>query len=276
MRNLVVFGGSSHPELTKAVCNRLGISPGKTKLSKFSNNETSVEVHESVREQDVFIIQSGSGHVNDTLFELLILINACKIASAKRITAVIPYFPYSRQADMPFKSSAGAPLERLPMTPRPENQQEASTENVSQLLYQKLAKMSVETNSNNNNNDDECSSYREWVARSGTLVANLLTCAGKEEGWSFQVSQRFDMVIAVSGADHIISLDMHDPQFQGFFDCPFDNLVSMPLMIRYIKLNIPNYQDAVIVSPDAGGAKRQDIIYTRRRSRNVQLTLYSQ
>lgn len=182
MRNLVVFGGSSHPELTKAVCNRLGISPGKTKLSKFSNNETSVEVHESVREQDVFIIQSGSGHVNDTLFELLILINACKIASAKRITAVIPYFPYSRQADMPFKSSAGAPLERLPMTPRPENQQEASTENVSQLLYQKLAKMSVETNSNNNNNDDECSSYREWVARSGTLVANLLTCAGKEEG----------------------------------------------------------------------------------------------
>lgn len=58
------------------------------------------------------------------------------------------------------------------------------------------------------------------------------------------------------GADHIITMDLHDPQFQGFFDCPVDNLLSMPLMVKYIKENINNYEDAVIVSPDAGGAKR--------------------
>ncbi len=59
-----------------------------------------------------------------------------------------------------------------------------------------------------------------------------------------------------SGADQIITMDLHDPQFQGFFDIPVDNLYGQPLMIKYIKENIPNYQSAVIVSPDAGGAKR--------------------
>jgi ribose-phosphate pyrophosphokinase len=58
------------------------------------------------------------------------------------------------------------------------------------------------------------------------------------------------------GADHIITMDLHDPQFQGFFDIPVDNLYGQPLMINCIKENIQNYQNAVIVSPDAGGAKR--------------------
>lgn len=60
----------------------------------------------------------------------------------------------------------------------------------------------------------------------------------------------------VAGADHVITLDLHDPQFQGFFDVPVDNLYSEPLMIKYIKEHIPNWQQTVIVSPDAGGAKR--------------------
>lgn len=61
---------------------------------------------------------------------------------------------------------------------------------------------------------------------------------------------------ALLGADHIITLDLHDPQFQGFFDCPVDNLSSLPIMVKYIQHNIPNYKDAIVVSPDAGGAKR--------------------
>lgn len=51
-------------------------------------------------------------------------------------------------------------------------------------------------------------------------------------------------------------MDLHDPQFQGFFDCPVDNLSSLPIMTKYIQHHIPNYQEAIVVSPDAGGAKR--------------------
>ncbi|KAJ8656705.1 hypothetical protein O0I10_007552 [Lichtheimia ornata] len=233
MRNLVVVGGSSHPELTAAICSRLGIAPGQAKLSKFSNKETSVEMKESVRGQDVYIIQSGCSSVNDAVFELLIMINACKIASAKRITAVLPYFPYSRQADVPFRPSSGAPLERLPpATPKTSAVVEPSTDDVSKLLRQKL---SMAASGGGRNGSD----YRQWVAQPGTLVANLLTC---------------------SGADHIVTMEMHDAQFQGFFDCPVDNLLSRPLLIKYIRHCIPQYENAVIVSPDAGGAKRATAI----------------
>ena len=58
------------------------------------------------------------------------------------------------------------------------------------------------------------------------------------------------------GANHIITLDLHDPQYQGFFDIPVDNLFGSPLMIKYIREKIPDYRKAIIVSPDAGGAKR--------------------
>ena len=63
-------------------------------------------------------------------------------------------------------------------------------------------------------------------------------------------------MISAAGADHVITMDLHNPQFQGFFDIPVDNLPSLPLMTKYIRTNIPNYQKAVVVSPDAGGAKR--------------------
>lgn len=97
MPNIKVFSGSSHPDLAGKIVERLGINLGKNVLKKFSNQETSVEICESVRGEDVYIIQSGCGEVNDHLMELLIMINACKIASAARVTAVIPCFPYARQ-----------------------------------------------------------------------------------------------------------------------------------------------------------------------------------
>lgn len=172
MRNLVVLGGSSHPEFTEKVCNRLGISEGKTRLTKFSNNETSVEMKESVREQDVYIIQSACGSVNDNFIELLIMINGCKIASAKRITAVIPYFPYSRQPDVPFKQS-GAPLTFLPpQTPPYQPNQPNKVDDVSNQLLRKLGQASVEEQKK------DSAPYREWRARPGVLIADLLTCAG--------------------------------------------------------------------------------------------------
>jgi len=151
---------------------------------KFSNGEISVKIAESIREEDVFIIQSGSHDVNDNLMELLILISACKTASARRITAVIPCFPYAR---MDKKDKSRAPI-------------------------------------------------------TAKLVANML---------------------AVAGCDHVITMDLHASQIQGFFDIPVDNLFSEPLMLSYIKTRIDGWSDSIIVSPDAGGAKRHVFISER-------------
>ncbi|KAF8626231.1 hypothetical protein AX15_004916 [Amanita polypyramis BW_CC] len=172
-----LLAGNSHPELAQAVAERLGVRLVPCTVKKFSNGETNVSISESIREEDVFIIQSGCGDVNDNFMELLILISACKTASARRITAVIPCFPYAR---MDKKDKSRAPI-------------------------------------------------------TAKLVANMLT---------------------VAGCDHVITMDLHASQIQGFFDIPVDNLWSEPLMISYIKQHIPGWREGIIVSPDAGGAKR--------------------
>ena len=100
-----IFTGNASPALAALVAKRLGIQLAKATVEKFSNQETSVKIGESVRDEDVFIIQSGCGEINDNLMELLIMINACKTASARRITAVIPCFFYARQ-DKKDKSRA--------------------------------------------------------------------------------------------------------------------------------------------------------------------------
>jgi ribose-phosphate pyrophosphokinase len=184
MPNIKVFSGTSHPDLTAKLCDRLGISMGKVVTKKFSNMETCVEIGESVRGEDVYIVQSGCGEVNDNLMECLIMINACKIASADRVTAVIPCFPYARQDK---KDKSRAPI-------------------------------------------------------SAKLVANMLS---------------------VAGADHIITMDLHASQIQGFFDIPVDNLYAEPAVIKWIKENITEWRTAVVVSPDAGGAKRVTAIADR-------------
>ena len=301
VRNIVVLGGSSHPELTETICNHLGVPPAKVLLSKFAVGETRVEIIESVRGKDVFIIQSGGGKVNDHLMELLITVSACKTASAKRVTAVLPLFPYSRQSDIPYNKT-GAPLAKAPTqlnrngnytfdsrptTPYPGQAESAGVKGGPEGLHKKLMDMQLReqqangdnqgspvkprrstiesvsseksdyfdngltpTVTNGSSNGDKSKiikpphfqpqrGYKQWVAQAGTLVADLLTCAG---------------------ADHIITMDLHDPQYQGFFDIPVDNLYGRHLLRKYIQFHIPQYQEAVIVSPDAGGAKRATAI----------------
>ncbi|KAA1477722.1 phosphoribosyl pyrophosphokinase [Dentipellis sp. KUC8613] len=172
-----ILAGNSHPELAQLVAERLNIPLTPCTVKKFSNGEINVKIAESVRDEDVFIIQSACSDVNDHLMELLILISACKGASARRITAVIPCYPYAR---MDKKDKSRAPI-------------------------------------------------------TAKLVANML---------------------AVAGCDHVITMDLHASQIQGFFDFPVDNLYSEPLMLAYIKRHIEGWNDAIIVSPDAGGAKR--------------------
>jgi ribose-phosphate pyrophosphokinase len=192
MPNIKVFSGTSHPDLAQKIVDRLGIDLGKVVTKKFSNLETCVEIGESVRGEDVYIVQSGCGEVNDNLMELLIMINACKIASASRVTAVIPCFPYARQDKKDKKHHGLIMASRAPI--------------------------------------------------SAKLVANMLS---------------------VAGADHIITMDLHASQIQGFFDIPVDNLYAEPAVLKWIKENISEWRSAIIVSPDAGGAKRVTSIADR-------------
>ena len=89
MRRVKIFSGSSHPLLADAICERLGTSPAECELKKFSNGETSVNILTSIREQDVFIVQSGSPSINDSVMEMLVMISACKGGSAKSITGAL-------------------------------------------------------------------------------------------------------------------------------------------------------------------------------------------
>jgi len=113
VRNIVVLGGNSHPALVEIISNTLGVPPCNRILSKFSVGESRLEIQDSVRGKDVYIIQSGSGKVNDNFIDLCIMISACKTGSAKRVTAVLPLFPYSRQPDLPY-NKIGAPLSKAP------------------------------------------------------------------------------------------------------------------------------------------------------------------
>ncbi len=92
-----LFSGTSNPILTLEVCKYLGIEPGSITVKTFSDGETQIEIHENIRGGDVFILQSTCPPVNDNLMQLLIIMDALKRASAKRITAVIPYYGYGRQ-----------------------------------------------------------------------------------------------------------------------------------------------------------------------------------
>jgi ribose-phosphate pyrophosphokinase len=173
---LKVFTGNANPALTQAIVDYLDIPLGKIEVFQFSNENTFVRILENVRERDVFVVQSICAPVNNNLVELLIMLDACKRASAGRITAVVPYFGYGRtdKKDQP----------RVPITAR--------------------------------------------------LVADLLT---------------------VAGANRILTVDLHAPQIQGFFNIPVDELTGLNILANYFiekKLN----GNLVVVATDIGISKR--------------------
>lgn len=95
--NIKIFTGNSNPAFAQAIADQLGVKLGDSQVGKFSDGEIFVNINETVRGSDVFVVQSTCSPVNDNLMELLIMIDAFKRASAGRITAVIPYFGYARQ-----------------------------------------------------------------------------------------------------------------------------------------------------------------------------------
>jgi ribose-phosphate pyrophosphokinase len=96
-KRLMVFSGSSHPDLARDIAEKLGVELGEITLKTFANDETYCRYDESIRGADLFLVQSGSAPVDHHLMELALMVQAAKLASAKRITAVVPLFPYARQ-----------------------------------------------------------------------------------------------------------------------------------------------------------------------------------
>ncbi|MGL5245478.1 MAG: ribose-phosphate diphosphokinase [Sarcina sp.] len=177
-RNIKIFTGNSHPELAKEIAEILGIPVGDSKVATFSDGEICVDINETVRGMDAYIIQSTNSPVNNNLMELLIMVDALKRASAGRITAVIPYYGYARQ-DRKAKS-------RDPITAK--------------------------------------------------LVADLITAAG---------------------ADRVLTMDLHAPQIQGYFNIPVDHLLGAPILAKYfVDKGLEDRDDIVVVSPDLGSVTR--------------------
>lgn len=109
--HMMVFAGNANPELATEIARHLGLSLGKAVVGQFSDGEVMAEIQENVRGRDVFVVQSTGAPTNDNLMELLVLIDALRWASAKRVTAVIPYFGYARQDRRPRSA-------RVPITAR--------------------------------------------------------------------------------------------------------------------------------------------------------------
>lgn len=173
---MVVFTGNANPALAEKVAHHLGSPLGKLLVDRFSDGEIMVEIMEHVRGKDVFVVQSTCAPSNDNLMELLVMLDAVKRSSARRITAVIPYYGYARQ-------------DRRPRTAR--------------------------------------------VAITAKLAADMVT---------------------VAGANHVLTMDLHADQIQGFFNIPTDNIYASPVLLGDIWRN--EIKDLLVVSPDVGGVVR--------------------
>ncbi|MDE3061153.1 MAG: ribose-phosphate pyrophosphokinase [Pseudomonadota bacterium] len=167
---------NSNIPLAQSMADYLGVKLTNASVKRFADQEVFVEIHENVRGEDVFVIQSTSFPANDHIMELLVCLDALKRASARRVTAVIPYFGYARQ-----DRKVG------PRTPI-----------------------------------------------SAKLVANI---------------------IAASGANRMLTIDLHAGQIQGFFDIPVDNLYAAPVIVEDIGKHYKK-DNLMIVSPDVGGVVR--------------------
>jgi ribose-phosphate pyrophosphokinase len=174
---LRVYAGSANPRLSAAVAERLGLPLGGRQLRRHPDGEIHVQLDESVRGTDCYVIQSTGPPVNEHIMELLVFLDALRRGSAGWITAIIPYYGYARQE----KKSTG----REPITAR--------------------------------------------------LIADLLTAAG---------------------ANRVVSLDLHAPAIQGFFNIGMDHLTAVPILAEYLLSR--QYPDGVVVAPDLGRVKLAD------------------
>jgi ribose-phosphate pyrophosphokinase len=188
---LRLLSGNANLQLAQEIAANLGVELSGVMLSTFKDGEIRAQILDNVRGQDVFIIQPTCDPVNDSLMELLILIDACRRASAARITAVVPYYGYARQE----RKTAG----------------------------------------------------REPI--SAKLVANLIT---------------------VAGANRVLTVDLHAPAIEGFFDLPVDHLRAGPILASYFRQSVA--PPLVIAAPDEGAVERA-IKFQERMGPSVSLAV---
>ena len=178
-KRLVLVSGRAHPALANDIARELGTDVLPSTAYDFANGETFVRFEESVRGVDAFVIQSHPADVNKWIIEQLLMVDALKRASAKRITVVAPCFPYARQ--------------------------------------------------------DKKHKGREPI--SARLMADLFKAAG---------------------ANRLMSIDLHTPQIQGFFDGPVDHLWALPILADHVKAKW-GHEELTVVSPDSGRVRVADI-----------------
>ncbi|MDQ3804567.1 MAG: ribose-phosphate pyrophosphokinase [Acidobacteriota bacterium] len=169
-----IFAGTANPDLAAAVGAELGVSLGERAVERFPDGEVSVRLDEPVRGREVFIVQPTGPPVNEHLMELLAFADACRRASAARVTAVVPYFGYARS--------------------------------------------------------DKRDGRREPIAAS--MVADLMQAVG---------------------IGHVVTVDLHTPQAEGFFRVPVDNLTAVGVLADALRERLP--EGTAVVSPDAGRVK---------------------
>jgi len=182
MDDFVVISGTANPPLARAIAAELGLSLAKCRIERFPDGEVTVEVEQSVRQRQVFLVQPTAPPVNDHLVELIALADACRRAAADWITAVVPYFGYAR-ADR-------RKARRVPIMAR--------------------------------------------------AAAN---------------------VIEASGIDHLVTLDLHSPQVEGFFEIPVESLTAVPTLVDAVRERVD--PQTVIVSPDFGAVERANALARR-------------
>ncbi|MFC4775696.1 ribose-phosphate diphosphokinase [Paenibacillus sp. GCM10023252] len=170
---LRIFSGSSNPILAEKISAELGLTLGSIKMSRFKSGEIYVHYEETIRNCDVFLVQSFSHPINEHFVELLVMIDAAKRASAKTVNIIMPYYGYARQ------ERKAAPREPI----------------------------------------------------SAKMLADVLTTVG---------------------ANRVITIDLHAPAIQGFFNIPVDHMTALDLISDYLKTK--NIKNPVVVSPDAGRA----------------------
>ena len=174
MAEYILFAGSGNPALARAVADAVGVELGRCTVERFPDGETSVQLLESVRGKDVYLLQPTCPPVNDNAMELLVFADACRRAAAARIHAVVPYFGYSRS--------------------------------------------------------DKRHGRREPITAS--MVSLLMHGAG---------------------IGHVVTMDLHTDQIEGFFPGPFDTLTAVPTLCAALRPELP--PGSVVVAPDAGRVK---------------------
>jgi ribose-phosphate pyrophosphokinase len=170
-QEFALFAGTPNPTLASAIARHLDMRLGACAVERFPDGELSVQLREPVRRKEVFIVQPTAPPINDHLIELLAFADACRRASAARITAIVPYFGYARA--------------------------------------------------------DKRHGRREPITAS--MVADLLQAAGVQ---------------------HVVTVDLHAPQLEGFFHTPVDSLTAVPTLCGALHDRLPH--GAVVVAPDAG------------------------